>query len=420
MNTVQRRKIGWIAAIMSGALVLVLFLVMTISAIDSKPSVKRKIVLELGEPLPPAVAFFLNDIGEADYIEPPGSEQLERIGSHSVELRAGNKTYNSVLEVLDRTPPEAETIPRSIWMGETLEASGFISRFSDLSPVTITYEHVPDFTVPGVQKVRILIADDYGNKTFLTSELTVLTDTQAPVISGVKERTVYMGDTVLYRDGITVTDNRDPEPVLSIDTSKVNPSAYGKYEIVYIATDRDGNSSTVRTTVKFIEPRDLSVTQEDLDRYSDQILDKIVNPEMTDKQRLRSIFDWIAKSVTYTGYASKSDWRKGAYLGLKFRTGDCFTFYAVSRALLTRAGYECVPVERVASAPSRHYWLLVQYEGEWYHFDPSPRTRGWEFVCFMRSDPDVAAYTEHVKEHKTDYFTYDPEGLPVASQHPLP
>ncbi|MFA7205974.1 MAG: hypothetical protein WC102_06530, partial [Saccharofermentanales bacterium] len=61
MNTVQRRKIGWIAAIMSGALVLVLFLVMAISAIDSKPSVKRKIVLELGEPLPPAVAFFLND-----------------------------------------------------------------------------------------------------------------------------------------------------------------------------------------------------------------------------------------------------------------------------------------------------------------------------------------------------------------------
>ena len=66
------------------------------------------------------------------------------------------------------------------------------------------------------------LTDTYGNTSLVEVPFTVKDDHLAPVIYGAHDITVMIGDTVSYRDGITVKDNFDPNPVLSIDNSAVD------------------------------------------------------------------------------------------------------------------------------------------------------------------------------------------------------
>ena len=72
-------------------------------------------------------------------------------------------------------------------------------------------------------------------------------------------------------------------------------------------------------------------------------------------------------------HSDKSDWKTGAYTGLTAGRGDCFTYYAVSRALLTALGIDNLAVERVGGE-TRHFWNLVNCGDGWYHFDACPRS----------------------------------------------
>ena len=85
-----------------------------------------------------------------------------------------------------------------------------------------------------------------------TPSSSVVNDTKAPVIEGAKDLEVYTDSTVSYKAGVTVTDDMDTKPALTIDNSKVNLSKPGVYEVVYTATDASGNSTsvTIKLTVK--------------------------------------------------------------------------------------------------------------------------------------------------------------------------
>ena len=68
-------------------------------------------------------------------------------------------------------------------------------------------------------------------------------DTTAPTILGVNKLSVFVGSTVAYRSGILVTDDVDPNPKLTIDSSFVNLSAPGTYQLTF---DGKGTANTYR------------------------------------------------------------------------------------------------------------------------------------------------------------------------------
>lgn len=243
-------------------------------------------------------------------------------------------------------------------------------------------------------------------------------DTEPPVITGVKNLQVYLGNPILYKSGITVKDNSSDPVNLEIDNSKVNSKVAGTYEIKYSATDKAGNTAIVNAQITIIQKPKTTIIQNDVDALSDKVLKSIINNTMSDKRKMWEIFIWTAKNITYTGTSDKSSWINAAYKGMKYGSGDCFSYYAVSRALLTRAGFEVVPVQRVPSS-SKHYWVLVKYEGQWYHFDPTPRSTGYYYKCFLRSKPEVEAYTARMAKMKPNYFVYDTTGLPEVATVPL-
>lgn len=156
-------------------------------------------------------------------------------------------------------------------------------------------------------------------------------------------------------------------------------------------------------------PTELSFTQEELDKLVADVLDVIVSEDMTTLEQARAVFDYVHSNISYTGHADKSDWVNGAYVGLTTGRGDCFTYYAVSRALLDALEIDNLPVERVGGK-TLHFWNLVNCGDGWYHFDACPRSLKMPiFLSFMVTDEQVAAFTAMAGR---SYYDFDGTLLP--------
>lgn len=97
-------------------------------------------------------------------------------------------------------------------------------------------------------KLTYTATDIYGNKAEEVITLTVSAN-QAPVISGVKDHIIQVGDNFSPEDGVTVKDDKDINIELKVD-SDVNTKIPGTYKVSYSATDSGGKTSRVQSTVK--------------------------------------------------------------------------------------------------------------------------------------------------------------------------
>ncbi len=373
------------------------------------------ITIEAGESIPDVSSFIVNQ----KYIGTYDSSILfidSRVpNTYDVGFQFRRNFYESTLTIQDTTSPTGQAINHEIWLGESIELNDFIKNSSDLTHLTVSYKTKPDFKHVGHQTVEIVLMDTSDNETILTPQLSIKKDSEAPVITGIKDIHIYIGDPIAYKRGVKVTDNRDVKVELVVNNSLVNSKAEGKYPTTYTATDQAGNITTESCYVTVdMRPED-SLSVETVNELADKVLDQIIKPDMTEKEELWTIYKWIRNSIEYTGYSNKSIWLSDAARGIKTGSGDCFTYYAVARALLERSGYETFPVTRLEVYPSRHYWVLVKFNGGWYHYDTCPALLSNPYWCFLKTDEEIAAYTELVKDLKSGYYDYDNSILPEVS-----
>lgn len=139
-----------------------------------------------------------------------------------------------------------------------------------------------------------------------------------------------------------------------------------------------------------IPPEDQKSDLEKLvDAMCDDVLSGLVYDGMTDRQKLTNIYYWVRSNLSYSGHSATRDWVTEAYEGLRRHRGDCYTYFAVTQALLTRAGFPSIEVIRCTD--NDHFWNLTQCDGQWYHFDTTPRAAGGTF-CLL-TDAQMLAYS---------------------------
>lgn len=287
---------------------------------------------------------------------------------------------------------EATTVIESVTETETTLENSTVSEGSVSE--NVTKEAVESETEEVVESTEI------------SSEIV---DSQAPVISGVNEITVYIGDSITYKKNVVVTDNVDEEVELVIDKSAVNINAIGNYPVYYSAVDSAGNEAKVETVLHIIERP--AIDEAYIVPMADALIAQLTTPEMTNYEKAYVLWEWCRTKIAYSSSAGDrtSIWT-GAYEGLYKRAGDCFTYYATYKVLMDRLGIQNMRVSRVNGATD-HWWNLVNLGDGWYHCDCSPRKAGHKYKCFMQTDAQVQSYTDFYVE-RPNYYTFD------ASQYP--
>lgn len=239
---------------------------------------------------------------------------------------------------------------------------------------------------------------------------TTVSDVTPPVISGVKDIQVYLGDAIAYRSGITVTDDSDPNPTLNIDSNGVDLSAVGTYQVTYTATDAAGNTASETADVTIMEKQEGYADLDTIYSMADEVISQIIEPDMTTRQQVRAIYNFARTSFGYSGHSDKSDWRQGAYVMLTTKQGDCFNYYAVCKLLFERLEIPNIDVRKVKNydGDSDHFWSLVSIDGgeNYYHFDSTPRVGDGDNFCLV-TDAFLDAYSaKHKNCHNRDKSLY--------------
>lgn len=254
-------------------------------------------------------------------------------------------------------------------------------------------------------------------------------DTQPPVISGAKDLTVAVGESLSYRTGVTVTDDGEEPVQLQVDASGVNLSEPGTYQAVYWAEDAAGNRAEVTVTVTVVEAVTVDdadggetedvvetggeeITLERVNELADDILAEITTSGMSQREKALAIYNYVHNNIKYVGTSDKSSWLVGAYVGFTRGSGDCYNYFACSKALLTRAGIPNVDLTRVGGN-SRHYWQLVDVGGGYYHFDACPHPNSYPLYSFLLTEEQVKAYTKQCSSIRKNYYVYDYDACPV-------
>jgi len=464
--------------------------VLAVAAVVSVANVQPGLCIELGETVS-ATDFRVFPWGS--FVFADGSTQMtpQKPEKYPVELKWGALTYDTQLLVEDTCPPEADVqdlVRPSVRMPEP---GDFVVQIRDLSEVTVAFGTEPDATKEGIQQVSLLFTDEGGNVTELTANLeiyfdttppeihnvedvtyyvglefdamagvsvtddkdaapeltvdssrmdlaaegiytifyhakdesgneatyerkiTVIHDTQPPQLLGVTALSIYQGSTVTYRKGVIVRDDYDTAPVLSIDSSGVDLSQPGTYPVVYRAVDAAGNESAMETTITVKTAPSYYVPEADIFALADNVLDYIIDEDMTDEEKVWAVYYWMRWYCNYQDYADKSDRLQAAYSMMLYGRGNCYSYHALSTLLFDRLGIPYLTVTRAPSVyrSTRHYWSLVSVDGgeTYYHFDATPCV-GWSTYTCLKTDDQMLYLNRFLK----GYYNWDTSLYPAT------
>ncbi len=235
----------------------------------------------------------------------------------------------------------------------------------------IEYAEQPDIQSLGAHTLRLIVTRENGETSEHAVTLTLIKDEEPPVLSGVGDLVAYIGEGISYRNGVTVRDNCDGEVTLDVDSAGVNTAEEGSYPVRYTATDASGNETVVEIHVWVYREQ---VTEAMLFAEIDSLIDQYAPRTGTPEAQARALYDYVYYHIAYDDTSDKSDWVRAAYEGIRNGKGDCFTYFALSKAFFVRLGIENMDIQRTQGiVTERHYWNLVNIGTEgaprWYHFD---------------------------------------------------
>lgn len=336
--------------------------------------------------------------------------RLTDAGGNVTDLEA------SLTLIFDDTPPTI-TGPNDqrVYLGTVLDLMEGVTITDDLDPnaiLTIDDKEL-DWNTAGVYPVTYHAVDTCGNESTVTITVTVIEDVTPPQILGVTELSIYVGSTVAYRKGVLLTDDTDAAPRLSVDSSAVDLSKPGTYPVIYTAIDCVGNTSTAQTTITVLEAPSTYVDEADILAAADNLLDKILNEDMTVREQVEAIYRWMDRNCYYVNTSDKSDWMQSAWKLLQTQRGDCFNFYALSRLLFERLGLPNLTVTRLANSwrSGNHWWNMVSLDGgeTWYHFDSTPHLSNPVETCLV-TDAELEQFNRSAR----GYYEWDRSAYPAT------
>ncbi|MDR1914114.1 MAG: hypothetical protein LBQ68_06500 [Clostridiales bacterium] len=318
-------------------------------------------------------------------------------------------------EILSIVMKENKTIYSVLRLTSTVGTSFLPENFvklPEVSPIVrVDFVVQPDFTYIGPQTVTLLLVYDSGDTATVAAQLVLeekLNDTTPPVFEPILNRYAQINSEIDYITGIAATDDSGFCEI-TVDSHEVDPTAAGRYRLLYTATDAAGNSVTQEAFLALSK-----ILPQTVFNAADGILKEITTDEMTQKEKARAIFDYVVHGFRYTTNSEHNNAIDGAHQAFTRKSGDCFIFYSSSEVLLTRAGIPNIQVRRLVTPQNGyapHYWNLIDVGEGWYYYDSTPiaRNLGRDRFYFTESELQQLA-----KQIGTGAYFYDESLYPKA------
>lgn len=325
---------------------------------------------------------------------------FKEVGTYPVWLNVDGTVCKVFIEITDSAAPEFSVKEAQGYVGHPIEASVFVDRAEDETELTWSFANEPKWDREGDQSVTVVATDSAGNCSKEIATMTLIPDTEPPVILGAGNISICLGENVSYRTGVSAYDACDGDVAIEIDNSAVNLAELGTYHVIYTARDLAGNVATSDIKLTVMPERNEDVSMESMYALVDRVLAQIITDGMTDYEKAEAIYYWTRGSISFISDSQKENWVESAYDGILYRKGDCYTYACVAKAMLTRVGIPNIDIWR-NSTLSSHYWNLVDTGDGWYHFDATPRAD--KTIVFMWSEnqliADEAVRRSHVYDH---------------------
>lgn len=373
----------------------VLVMIVIVAAVAHASQPVRSATVEAGTALRPEL-FVRNASGDAAFITDVSAIDTSRPGQYELQVSYKGKTRTVTLTVQDTVPPEADGKTLTAPYGQLPAAADCVENIRDATAVSAQWEQAPDMQQLDVQQTGVVrLTDESGNSTDVRVLVTVKYDAEPPKISGARDIKAFLGESIAYRDGVTVTDENDPAPTLTIDSSGVNMDAEGVYTATYTASDADGNTSSVTVSVTIEAKPSYYVEEEEVFAVAREYYDQIINDDMTQMEKAFAIYRWVKGYIYYEDHSDHEYWTVGAYQAFTRLAGDCYIYFSAAKALLTMAGIETCDVVKSDTSVSAHFWLLINLGYGWYHFDACPRVSiDTTDDSFMLTDEEMEQYSQ--------------------------
>lgn len=110
---------------------------------------------------------------DAKYITNVRSLDLTKLGEYRIELMVDGAVCDTVLRVVDVTPPEIVGQSAAVGLDGECEPSDFVLRCTDDSEVTYTFNVLPEYGSVGESRCSVCATDAYGNETVFDAVLYV-------------------------------------------------------------------------------------------------------------------------------------------------------------------------------------------------------------------------------------------------------
>lgn len=227
-------------------------------------------------------------------------------------------------------------------------------------------------------------------------------DTVPPTIEPMQGKTVigYVGEKPTYKKYVSVTDDKDEDPQFDVNASGVDINTPGTYTVFYKAVDKAGNKSETFKLTYVVKSDEYS--EKKLMALVAELAEELgITQSMSTVEKVKAIYKFVNldHNITWSTASAlgdsnipnidrdnwKEDWVEEAIRTINLYNdgdgeGDCYSYYAVSKAFFEYFDIKHVGIRRDKSLDyeedingnrkGTHFWLIVDIGGgQWYYYD---------------------------------------------------
>lgn len=178
---------------------------------------------------------------------------FSKAGKYPITYSYNNIKTTITIELKDTLKPNLDVQELTIDLGMTVAPRDLIKTSYDAKRTTVKFKKDYQFNEIGDYEVEIDICRGNNCVTKKSIVHVLPKDSTPPEILGIRNLTVLKDSDIDLLSSVSVKDNQDDNPTLTIDSSNLDISKVGDYQITYYAKDRSLNKTKETCIVSVVE-----------------------------------------------------------------------------------------------------------------------------------------------------------------------